>query len=94
LLLFKLQQMTPAVFQCRTKFPPQEAENSVWYTRAGGGPLQMLLTLTLNLLPASPKIRPLGQHSAPFRKGKKVNHLYRKFGPFEAFLLKNLEKFD
>ncbi len=51
----------------------------------GGGPLQMLLTLTLNLLPASPKNSATGQTFGPFRKGQKVNHLYRKFGPFEEF---------
>ncbi len=57
-----------------------------------GGPLQLLLTLTLNFLARVPKIRPLGQHSAPFRKGQKVNHMYRKFGPFEDFFAKKFGK--
>jgi hypothetical protein len=29
---------------------------------------------------------------APFRKGQKVHHLYRKFGPFEDFFAKKIWK--
>ncbi len=58
----------------------------------GGGPLQMLLTPTLNLLLACPKIWPLGQHLGPYRKIRKVNHLYRKFGPLKNFFAKKILK--
>jgi hypothetical protein len=60
--------------------------------KPGGGPLQMLPTLTLNLLPASPKNSATGPTFGSFRKGQKVNHLHRKFGPFEDFFAKKFGK--
>jgi hypothetical protein len=55
---------------------------------AGGGPLQMLLTLTLNFLPARANIRPL------LEKAKKLTICIGNSAPLRTFFLKNLEKFD
>jgi hypothetical protein len=60
--------------------------------QSGGGPLQMLLTPTLNLLLACPKNLAAGPTFGPYRKIRKVNHLYRKFGPFKNFFAKNFLK--
>ncbi len=65
----------------------------------GGGPLQMLLTLTLNLLPASPKNSATGpMHWANIQplleKAKKLTIFIGNSAALRTFFLKNLEKFD
>jgi hypothetical protein len=57
-----------------------------------GGPLQMLLTPALNLLLACPKNVAAGTTFGPYRKIRKVNHLYRKFGTFNNFFAKKFCK--
>jgi len=59
---------------------------------AEGGPLQMLLTPALNLLLACPKNVAAGTTFGPYRKIRKVNHLYRKFGTFNNFFAKKFCK--
>ncbi len=57
-----------------------------------GGPLQMLLTPALNLLLACPKNVAAGTTFGPYRKIRKVNHLYMKFGTFKNFFVKKFRK--
>ena len=59
---------------------------------AEGGPMQMLLTPALNLLLACPKNVAAGTTFGPYRKIRKVNHLYRKFGTFNNFFAKKFCK--
>jgi hypothetical protein len=54
--------------------------------------MQMLLTPALNLLLACPKNVAAGTTFGPYRKIRKVNHLYRKFGTFNNFFAKNFAK--
>jgi hypothetical protein len=57
----------------------------------------MLLTLTLNFLPACPKNLATGPTFGPFykkaKKAKKLTICIGNTAPFRTFLLKNLEKF-
>jgi hypothetical protein len=70
---------------------PSILSNTPWLGPEGG-PLQMLLTPALNLLLACPKNVAAGTTFGPYRKIRKVNHLYRKFGTFNNFFAKKFRK--
>ncbi len=53
---------------------------------------KMLLTPALNLLLACPKNVVAGTTFGPYRKIRKVDHLYRKFGTFNNFFAKKFRK--